>query len=198
MIGFNTGRNAVKCRNELIDLRAGVELYEENYPGELTIINDEKMFVLHKRGFFKKSNYRCKALSEEFIDNTDLNQTYYIPEPGKVACTIHQVFSSTKKGNSPFRLFNKGNQLLSVAKTADQKKEAFLLFQSASLAGNNDAKHSLGFCYEEGFGVAKDLEKAFFWYESGAKNNHVKCLLSVKRFSLNGTFEEKDIETGEH
>ncbi|MBR0458737.1 MAG: sel1 repeat family protein [Victivallales bacterium] len=48
-------------------------------------------------------------------------------------------------------------------------------FRKAVEKGYGDAQYALGTCYQEGFGVEKDMEKAVEWYrkaEQGSKDAH--------------------------
>ncbi|GBC22416.2 kinase-like domain-containing protein [Rhizophagus irregularis DAOM 181602=DAOM 197198] len=36
---------------------------------------------------------------------------------------------------------------------------------------------SIGYCYEKGIGVEKDLKKAFYWYEIAANNGSLMAIL---------------------
>jgi TPR repeat protein len=50
--------------------------------------------------------------------------------------------------------------------------EALKLFRKASEQGNVDATNNLGVCYEEGNGVAKNLERAKHFYKKASDRNH--------------------------
>ena len=57
-------------------------------------------------------------------------------------------------------------------KVEKSDKESFKWYQKAANMGNVDAFYNLGFCYESGTGVSKDLNKAFEWYMKGAQKKH--------------------------
>ena len=46
--------------------------------------------------------------------------------------------------------------------------KAFSEYQRASEMGNSDAIFKLGYCYENGYGVERDLHKAVEMYRTGA------------------------------
>lgn len=48
--------------------------------------------------------------------------------------------------------------------------KAMTYYKQAVDLGYTQAKYSIGYCYEYGIGVAKDLEKAFVWCLDGAKD----------------------------
>ena len=57
---------------------------------------------------------------------------------------------------------------------------AFAIFKSLAEAGNFIAQQNLGVMYNEGLGIAKDSEKASYWFEkskakSQAQNNGSLC-----------------------
>ena len=43
-------------------------------------------------------------------------------------------------------------------------RKAFRLFRALAEAGDKNAFHNLGYCYDVGFGTKKDRTKAFHWY----------------------------------
>ena len=52
----------------------------------------------------------------------------------------------------------------------------------------------VGFCYENGQGVAKDMTKAFEWYLKAAENGHVKAMNSVGCCFCRGNGVSKDLK----
>jgi TPR repeat protein len=53
-----------------------------------------------------------------------------------------------------------------------QYKEAFEWYMKAAAQGDSDGEYRLGFCYELGQYVAKDIPKAIEWYTRAAKKGH--------------------------
>ena len=50
--------------------------------------------------------------------------------------------------------------------------EAFKWYRKAAEQGDAGAQYGLGWCYENGSGVDKDLSEAFKWYSKAAKQGH--------------------------
>ncbi len=45
-------------------------------------------------------------------------------------------------------------------------------FTTAAEGGHAEAQYRLGWCYQYGFGVSKDLEKARYWFGKAAAQGH--------------------------
>ena len=63
---------------------------------------------------------------------------------------------------------------------------AFDLFNKSANAGIPEAKCYLGRCYENGFGVDQDYNKAILWYDKAAKDGHVPAYVDLGRCYENG------------
>lgn len=76
------------------------------------------------------------------------------------------------------------------------KEEAVAWFRKSATQGNPDAQYCLARCYENGYGVERDIDAAITWYERAApthkkanerlniikkrnRNNHWGCILVV-------------------
>lgn len=59
------------------------------------------------------------------------------------------------------------------------------------------AQYSLGFCYEMGQGLKKDLEAAFRYYEKAATQGHVGGQFKLGLFYMNGWGIDKDLKEAE-
>jgi TPR repeat protein len=88
-----------------------------------------------------------------------------VPAPAIETATIEQLRQMADKGNSAaenalgLRYFQ-GDPRNGIAQ---DEKEAFRWFSSAAEHGSLQAQTKLGFLYWSGRGVAKDLNKAYFW-----------------------------------
>jgi TPR repeat protein len=63
-------------------------------------------------------------------------------------------------------------------KRADANKQAFALFRAAAQMGHDGAQVNVGYCYDVGKGVRRNLSRAMLWYkrasrrgDSGAAHN---------------------------
>ena len=52
----------------------------------------------------------------------------------------------------------------------------------------------IGYCYDKGMGVKKDLKMAFYWYEKAANNGNMIAMYNLGLFYENGFSVEKDID----
>nr|XP_033783627.1 death ligand signal enhancer [Geotrypetes seraphini] len=61
---------------------------------------------------------------------------------------------------------------------------AFACFQAAADQGYSKAQYNIGVCYEQGKGVAKDMEKAVQYYKLAASHGHSMALHHYARYLL--------------
>ena len=66
------------------------------------------------------------------------------------------------------------------------KKKAFALFHQAANQGESDAQVSLGFAYEKGDGVSKDLKQALAWYKKAAEQGNTIAQHNLAYHAKNG------------
>jgi|GEM_PF-2956015 len=71
--------------------------------------------------------------------------------------------------------------LLTAHETPDDYKQAAALFTAAGQAGLTDSQFNLALLYERGLGVAKDYQKAFFWYEVASREGDKEAIRSAER-----------------
>jgi TPR repeat protein len=64
------------------------------------------------------------------------------------------------------------NQLGLYYEDQDEMDEAFKWYLKASENGNFDAMDALAYCYENGYGIKKDLEEAKKWYSEAKKKRN--------------------------
>lgn len=65
-------------------------------------------------------------------------------------------------------------------------KESFVWFEKSALQGNDDGQFNLALCYENGRGVAKDVEKAIGWYVKSASQGNGLAAWNLGRLSESG------------
>ena len=58
-------------------------------------------------------------------------------------------------------------------------KTAVTLFEPLAAKGNDEAQYTLGYCYYNGLGVDKDLDKAMQWFKKSAKQNNLNAMTSL-------------------
>ena len=70
-------------------------------------------------------------------------------------------------------------------------KEAFDIFLNLAKNDNVDAQNNIACMYLDGFGVEKDIEEAFFWFEKAIKNENENSEYHLGQYKINsGNIEE--------
>lgn len=72
--------------------------------------------------------------------------------------------------------YNQAVKILKTNKSVKLNEEAFGLFMAAAEKGVAEASYVVGFAYNFGFGVNKDLSKAAFWYLEAAKKENIPAM----------------------
>jgi len=68
--------------------------------------------------------------------------------------------------------------------------EAVRIYRIAAAMGGDHAQYSLGFCYENGFGVEEDRDEAMKWYKLAAENGNEDAMYCLAM----GMFEDCDFD----
>jgi TPR repeat protein len=63
----------------------------------------------------------------------------------------------------------------------DMQKDVFAVFKNAADQGDATSMRYLGWFYENGFGVARDVAQASEWYEKAANNGDVAAKARLKQ-----------------
>lgn len=95
------------------------------------------------------------------------------------------TFHNEQENKSALAWYNDGIYYFNEKKYDDAK----IAFEKAAMMGDPMSQNNLGFCYENGFGVAKpDLNEAIKWYKKAAENDnmHAKHNLAVLYFEGKG------------
>jgi TPR repeat protein len=87
------------------------------------------------------------------------------------------------------------NNLGTCYKNMGNYEEAIKRFRHAAEQDNAYAQYNLGICYENGFGVAKDTEKALTWYHKAAAQGLADAQYNLGVCYQNGNGVAKDSET---
>ena len=69
----------------------------------------------------------------------------------------------------------------------------FLEYKAKAEQGNAEAQFNLGFCYDDGRGVAKNAREAVKWYRKAAEQNYAPAQFNLGYCYANGQGVEKDI-----
>ena len=89
-----------------------------------------------------------------------------------LALTLVFASCGKKKGQEEFE---KGMAAFAVK----DYKTAMTRFESAAGQGHDEAQYYLGLCCAKGFGVKKDMDKAFKWYSQAAEKGNAKAMLDL-------------------
>ncbi len=79
-------------------------------------------------------------------------------------------------------------------KSNNEPQKAFACFQKAAELGHAEAQYWLGFCYANGFGVAKNLENAFKWLQKSADQGNADAQCGIAWCYENGIGVPQDPE----
>jgi TPR repeat protein len=60
-------------------------------------------------------------------------------------------------------------------------EDAVYWYSQSALQGNSDGQYKLGLMYEEGRGVAQNLQQAMFWYRKAAEQGHAEAQWQLGR-----------------
>ncbi|KAM4676965.1 death ligand signal enhancer isoform 2-T2 [Discoglossus pictus] len=84
--------------------------------------------------------------------------------------------------------------IVSARDNADYRT-AFRCFQESAESGYSKAQYNTGVCYEQGRGVAKDMEKAAEYYLLAANSGHPRAQYRYARYLLQSQAESKPEDT---
>jgi hypothetical protein len=60
-------------------------------------------------------------------------------------------------------------------------EDAVYWYSQSALQGNSDGQYKLGLMYEEGRGVAQNIQQAMFWYRKAAEQGHAEAQWQLGR-----------------
>lgn len=106
-----------------------------------------------------------------------------------VQMAVNWYWKAAEAGNS-LAMINL-SQLPQDAVAAPTPQQTLKWLEAADI-GDADAMHALGVCYEKGFGVERDPQKAFAWYHAAAKATHANAMYSLGGCYLAGVGVKPD------
>lgn len=80
------------------------------------------------------------------------------------------------------KLYDKGKKLYDQ----EQYKEAVPKLQAAADKGHKKAQYRLGRCYDKGYGVKENDQKAFELYQKSAKQDYAKAMFQLGKCYMKG------------
>jgi len=98
------------------------------------------------------------------------------------------LLSIIARAQSADALYEAGKKLY------DEKKytEAVKKLTPAAQKGHKKAQYRLGRCYDKGYGVTEDNQKAYQWYLKGAQQGHGKSQYQLAKCYMKGKGVAKD------
>ena len=94
----------------------------------------------------------------------------------------------------PCRELDICNELIEKYYKTGQYEACFQGHLALAEQGDPLAECQVGYFYYEGLGVAKDMEKAFYWTQRAAKHGDRDGQYNLAEFYENGTGTERDME----
>jgi TPR repeat protein len=98
------------------------------------------------------------------------------------------ALSLTASAQSADKLYDEGKQLYD----AENYTAAFPKLKAAAEKGHKKAQYRLGRCYDKGYGVTEDNQKAYQWYLKGAQQGHGKSQYQLAKCYMKGKGVAKD------
>ena len=80
------------------------------------------------------------------------------------------------------KLYDEGKKLYDQ----EQYKEAVPKLQAAAVKGHKKAQYRLGRCYDKGYGVKENDQKAFELYQKSAKQDYAKAMFQLGKCYMKG------------
>ena len=80
------------------------------------------------------------------------------------------------------KLYDEGKKLYDQ----EQYKEAVPKLQAAADKGHKKAQYRLGRCYDKGYGVKENDQKAFEFYQKAAKQDYAKAMFQLGKCYMKG------------
>ena len=178
------------------------ELFKKNY---IQIMHNDYLIDKHAAGecielwhtIVKKVQVQSEVehyekLKETSIEKKVVPQNSISRENKKVARKIKVKKEYTHKDIEEIcdraQFYYKSNPLI-----RDYKK-AFKWYKRAALLGHMDSMFQVGYMYENGRGVDKNIFEALKWYMRAAQLNHKGAMNNIGYLYENGEGVEKDIE----
>ena len=75
-------------------------------------------------------------------------------------------------------------------------KSTYEKFITAAKNGDLEAQFIIGVCFHTGDGIAKDFERAAFWWQLGADQGDASCMFNLGQMCIKGEGVNQDIQKG--
>lgn len=92
------------------------------------------------------------------------------------------ICSISINAQSADKLYDEGKKLYDQ----EQYKEAVPKLQAAANKGHRKAQYRLGRCYDKGYGVKENDQKAFELYQKSAKQDYAKAMFQLGKCYMKG------------
>lgn len=125
-----------------------------------------------------KAEQQAKAAEQQHINKWYEQGVQYFNE-GNVRDAQEYLLKAAEKGHADAQYYYAELQIYEDYYGRRYYDEAIEWFEKAANQGNANAQYKLGYCYENGKGVAKDESKALSWYMKAGKQDHLNALTVI-------------------
>lgn len=147
--------------------------------------NDVEQFIsnINKKRDILDYLKQGEELFVEIISYSNKNNNAFIAKSQKI---VSYLYSNLSKFEQDFNMKAKSKEKL------ESPKEIFGLYLNDAENGNSKAQFNVGTCYEMGYGVRKNYQKAIEWYTLAAKQNYSEAELKLGEiYSIGGKYKVK-------
>jgi hypothetical protein len=108
-------------------------------------------------------------------------------------------YSKAIEKNDPRAMFNTARMMVCGECSEPDEGKTFQLCEAAANSGKvKDSMDLLGYLYQKGHGVEKNLEKAIFWWTKGAEAGVTASMVNLGHALCNGEGVEKNLAKAHH
>jgi TPR repeat protein len=119
-------------------------------------------------------------------------------EAGDIKTAFEEWSASAEKGHAESQ-YNVGLMYLKGAETSDETvvekdtKQAIRMITLAAAQGHQDAIYYIGIFYTGDFGIPRDLDQAYCWFEKAARSGYARGYFALGKMNFEGMGRERDL-----
>lgn len=114
---------------------------------------------------------------------------------GDERCINGETFALAMQSKDGKKLVHLGENY-SQGKSYDRREQAVKCYKAAAELGYAEGQYMLGKCYDEGYGIEKDLQQAIFWFRKAAAQGYAPAQNKLGICYLSGEGVEKNAQEG--